>query len=156
MRQISGLSPWMQAAKPYWGSWIHGGGWLARHYWEYYCFTQDKDFLRKRAYPALKALAEFYADWLVLDESDGTLISYPETSPENSYIAADGKPAATSYGSAMAYQIITEVFDNTLASAQIFRYRRFVYQRDQSQKSTTSSWYPNRTGWPADGVGSAI
>jgi len=112
-------SPWMQAAKPYWGSWIHGGGWLARHYWEYYCFTQDKDFLRNRAFPALKAFAEFYADWLVLDEKDGTLISYPETSPENSYIAEDGKPAAASYGSAMAYQIIAEVFDNTLASAQI-------------------------------------
>jgi alpha-L-fucosidase 2 len=75
--------------------------------------------LRKRAFPALKAFAEFYADWLILDESDGTLISYPETSPENSYIAADGKPAAASYGSAMAYQIIAEVFDNTLASAEI-------------------------------------
>ena len=112
-------SPWMQAAKPYWGSWIHGGAWLSRHYWEYYCFTQDKDFLQKRAYPALKAFAEFYADWLVMDESDGTLISYPETSPENSYIAADGKLAAASYGNAMGYQIIAEVFDNTLASAQI-------------------------------------
>ncbi|MDZ7613125.1 MAG: hypothetical protein U5K51_05000 [Flavobacteriaceae bacterium] len=112
-------SPWMQAAKPYWGSWIHGGAWLSRHYWEHYSFTQDTVFLRERAFPAIKAFAEFYSDWLVLDEADGTLISYPETSPENSYIAADGKPAAASHGNSMGHQIIAEVFDNTLASAQI-------------------------------------
>ncbi len=112
-------APWMRAAKPYWGSWIHGGGWIAQHYWEHYRFTQDTVFLRERAYPAIKAYAEFYADWLVLDERDNTLISAPETSPENSYIAADGKPAAVSYGNAMGHQIIGEVFDNVLESASI-------------------------------------
>lgn len=112
-------TPWMRAIKPYWGSWIHGGGWIAQHYWEHYRFTQDTAFLRERAYPALKACAEFYADWLVLDERDGTLVSVPETSPENSYIAADGKPAAVSYGNAMGHQIIGEVFDNLLESTSI-------------------------------------
>jgi len=68
-------APWMRAAKPYWGSWIHGGGWIAQHYWEHFRFTQDTVFLRERAYPAIKAYAEFYADWLVLDERDQTLIS---------------------------------------------------------------------------------
>ncbi|REE82109.1 alpha-L-fucosidase 2 [Lutibacter oceani] len=112
-------APWMRAAKPYWGSWIHGGGWIAQHYWEHFRFTQDTVFLRERAYPAIKAYAEFYADWLVLDERDQTLISTPETSPENSYLAADGKPAAVSNGNAMGHQIIGEVFDNALASAKI-------------------------------------
>jgi alpha-L-fucosidase 2 len=112
-------APWMRAAKPYWGSWIHGGGWIAQHYWEHYRFTQDTIFLRERAYPAIKAYAEFYADWLVLDERDNTLISTPETSPENSYLATDGKPAAVSNGNAMGHQIIAEVFDNALKSAKI-------------------------------------
>jgi len=112
-------TPWMRAAQPYWGSWIHGGGWIAQHYWEHYRFTQDTVFLRERAYPAIKSYAQFYADWLVLDERDNTLISAPETSPENSYLAADGKPAAASYGNAMGHQIIDEVFDNTLTSASI-------------------------------------
>ncbi|ULC58049.1 glycoside hydrolase family 95 protein [Flaviramulus sp. BrNp1-15] len=112
-------TPWMRAVKPYWGSWIHGGGWIAQHYWEHYRFTQDTVFLKERAYPAIKAYAEFYADWLVLDERDNTLVSVPETSPENSYLAADGKPAAVSYGNAMGHQIIREVFDNVLESASI-------------------------------------
>ena len=114
-------APWMRAEKPYWGSWIHGGGWLVQHYWEHYRFTQDTTFLKERAYPALKAYAEFYSDWLVLDARDSTWVSVPETSPENSYLATDGKPAAVSYGNAMAHQIIGEVFDNTIETASILK-----------------------------------
>lgn len=112
-------TPWMRASKPYWGSWIHGGGWISQHYWEHYRFTQDTTFLRERAYPAIKAYAEFYSDWLTLDERDNTLVSYPETSPENSYFTPDGTSAALSRGNAMGHQIIAEVFDNVLASAEI-------------------------------------
>ena len=112
-------APFMRAEQAYWGSWIHGGGWAGQHYWEYYQYTQDKEFLKNRAYPTLKALSEFYLDWLVWDEKTESWISSPETSPENSYIAADGKPAAVSFGSAMGHQIIAEVFDNTLAAAKI-------------------------------------
>lgn len=109
----------MFASQPYWGSWIHGGGWLAQHYWEQYRFTQDVDFLEQRAYPFMKEIALFYLDWLQKDPKTKQWISYPETSPENSYLAADGKPAAVSKGAAMGHQIIAEVFDNVLAAAQI-------------------------------------
>ncbi|NNE75590.1 MAG: glycoside hydrolase family 95 protein, partial [Pricia sp.] len=50
----------MRAERAYWGSWVHGGGWAGQHYWEHYRFTQDKTFLRNRAYPILKGLSEFY------------------------------------------------------------------------------------------------
>jgi len=112
-------APWMRAATPYWGSWIHGGSWLAQHYWEHFQFTQDTIFLEERAYPAISAYAEFYSDWLVKDTRNGHLVSYPETSPENSYFAEDGLSAAVSKGTAMSQQIIAEIFDNTLASAEI-------------------------------------
>ena len=110
---------WMRAEQAYWGSWIHGGGWSAQHYWEHYQYTQDKEFLKNTAYPALKSFAEFYLDWLVWDEMSGTWVSTPETSPENSYLSGDGKPAAVSYGSAMGHQIIGEVFDNVIDAAEI-------------------------------------
>ncbi|NJB72661.1 alpha-L-fucosidase 2 [Saonia flava] len=113
------LTPWMRAERPYWGSWIHGGGWLGQHYWEHYKYTNDKDFLKERGYPYLKAVSEFYLDWLIMDERDGTWVSAPETSPENSYIASDGEPAAVSYGNAMGHQIIKEVFDNVLEAADL-------------------------------------
>ncbi|PIE48715.1 MAG: hypothetical protein CSA39_06330 [Flavobacteriales bacterium] len=112
-------TPWMRAARAYWGSWIHGGGWSAQHFWEHYQFTQDKTFLEKRAYPILRALSEFYLDWLVWDKKIEAWVSSPETSPENSYLTNYGKPAAVSFGSAMGHQIIAEVFDNTLKASQI-------------------------------------
>ncbi|MBD0376459.1 MAG: glycoside hydrolase N-terminal domain-containing protein, partial [Flavisolibacter sp.] len=33
------------------GIWVTGGAWLSRHLWERYLFTQDKDFLKNKAYP---------------------------------------------------------------------------------------------------------
>ncbi|WP_034040484.1 glycoside hydrolase family 95 protein [Wocania ichthyoenteri] len=110
---------WMRAARPYWGSWIHGGGWLGQHYWEHYNYTKDDEFLKKQVYPYLKSIAEFYTEWLVWDENTQKWVSTPETSPENSYFAKDGKPAAISYGAAMGHQIIAEVFDNVLKTAKI-------------------------------------
>jgi alpha-L-fucosidase 2 len=114
-------APWMRADMPYWGAWIHGGGWLAQHYWEHFRFTQDEEFLKNRAYPFLKSISEFYLDWLQKDKTSGKWISYPEMSPENSYLAADGKPAAMSLGAAMGHQIIAEVFENTLEAAQVLK-----------------------------------
>lgn len=112
---------YMRAAQPYWGSWIHGGGWIVQHYWEHYRFTEDLAFLEKRAYPAMKAIAEFYLDWLVKDVNTGQWISFPETSPENSYLDEDGQPAAVAYGAAMGHQIIGEVFDNVIDAAAILK-----------------------------------
>jgi len=109
---------WMRAERPYWGAWVGGGGWLMQHFWDHYQFTKDKDFLRSRAYPAIKESALFYLDWLMEDPRDGKWISAPATSPENSYIAADGKPAATVLGTAIDQQIIAEVFTNALAAAK--------------------------------------
>ncbi len=125
---------WMRAEQAYWGAWIHGGGWSAQHYWEHYQYTQDKEFLKTRAYPAMRSFAEFYLDWLVWDEKSGAWVSSPETSPENSYISGDGKPAAVSYGSAMGHQIIREVFDNVLEAAEILEYNDEFVKEVQSKR----------------------
>lgn len=110
---------WMRAERPYWGAWIGGGGWLMQHFWDHYQFTKDEVFLRDRAYPVIKASALFYLDWLMKDPRDGQWISAPATSPENSYIAADGKSAASVLGTAIDQQIIEEVFTNALTAAGI-------------------------------------
>ncbi len=113
---------WMRAERAYWGAWIHGGGWTAQHYWEHFQYTQNTDFLKKRAYPFMRSIAEFYLDWLVWDDKTQTWVSSPETSPENAYIAADGKRAAVSFGSAMGHQIIAEVFDNVIEASKVLGY----------------------------------
>lgn len=113
---------WMRASQPYWGSWVHGGGWSAQHYWEHYQYSQDIEFLKNRAYPFLKSIAEFYLDWLVWDDKTQTWISTPETSPENSYLTKDKRKASVSFGSAMGHQIISEVFDNVISAAKVLAY----------------------------------
>jgi alpha-L-fucosidase 2 len=106
----------MKSARAYWGGWIHGGGWMCQHVWTHYDYTRDRKFLAETGYPLLSGQARFYLDWLV--EKDGKLISYPETSPENSFLTEDGNRAATCAKAAMGQQIITEVLTNTLAAAR--------------------------------------
>lgn len=115
---------WMRAARSQWGSWIHGGGWLVRHYWEHFEYTQDTTFLKNRAFPALMAFSKFYMDWLTDDTSSRKWLSYPETSPENSYISDNGHEVAIAAGAAMGYQVIQDVFGNTIEAAEILEIER--------------------------------
>ena len=56
--------------------WQGSSGWLARHYWEHYLFTGDREFLRQRAYPIMKEAALFYLDYMVADPRTGQLMAY--------------------------------------------------------------------------------
>ena len=63
-------------------SWTAAAGWIAQHYYDYYLFTGDKEFLRRRALPWMREVALFYEDFL--DEGpDGKLRFIPSISPEN-------------------------------------------------------------------------
>jgi alpha-L-fucosidase 2 len=62
--------------------WTAGAGWIAQHFYDYYLFTGDRDFLSNRAVPFLREIAIFYEDFLVEDEA-GTLCFNPSLSPEN-------------------------------------------------------------------------
>lgn len=130
---------WMRAAQAYWGAWIHGGGWLAQHLWMRYEYTSDEDFLRERVYPVLYELALFYSDWITDDPNGSRLISYPSTSPENSFQTSDGQSAASSMGTAMSHQIIAEVFDNLLQSAEILNIQNNTIQRIAEQRGRLKS-----------------
>ncbi len=110
---------WLRAPTAYWGASFGAGGWLMQHYWQHYLYTQDLDFLKNRAFPAIGQVAQFYSDWLVTDPRDGSLISVPSTSPENRYLDADGKAVANTMGSAMDQQVIQEVFTNYLEAAAL-------------------------------------
>jgi len=125
--------PFLQAETAYWGSWVGAGGWLGRHYWEHYLFTQDRDFLEKRALPAIEQIALFYSDWLITDQRDGTLVSAPSTSPENQFINENGQKAASTMGAAMDQQLIADIFTIFLKSNEILGKRSELTDRIQSQ-----------------------
>lgn len=62
--------------------WTSGAGWIAQHYYDYYLFTKDKEFLRNRALPFLKEVALFYEDFFI-EDNNGYYMSIPSNSPEN-------------------------------------------------------------------------
>lgn len=126
---------WLRAPTAYWGCSVGGGGWLVRHYWEHYLFTQDKDFLKERAFPALEQIAQFYSDWLIEDPRDGTLISAPSTSPENQFINDEGITVASCLGSAVDQQIMYEVFTNFLEACVILDIQNNVVEKIKQQKN---------------------
>jgi alpha-L-fucosidase 2 len=76
-----------------WSFWPLAGAWLSRQIVEHYDYTGDELFLRTQGWPILRAAAEFCLAWLI-PQPDGTLGTSPSTSPENHYVAADGKPAS--------------------------------------------------------------
>jgi alpha-L-fucosidase 2 len=91
------------------GVWPTGGAWLCYHFWEHYLFTGDKKFLA-RAYPDMKAAAQFFVDFLVKDSKTGWLVSSPSYSPEQ---------GEETQGPTMDNQLIRALFDATIAAAKI-------------------------------------
>jgi alpha-L-fucosidase 2 len=94
------------------GIWPTGGAWMSQHLWWRYAFTQDKQFLRDRAYPILKRAALFFVDFLIEDprNNKGWLISGPSNSPEIGGLVM---------GPTMDHQIIRDLFSNTIEASEI-------------------------------------
>jgi len=57
--------------------------WIAAHFYDYYLYTGDPEFLKNRALPFMEQAALFYEDYLILDE-DSKYTIFPSNSPENS------------------------------------------------------------------------
>jgi alpha-L-fucosidase 2 len=100
------------------GVWAMGAAWISLHLWEHYAYSGDKEFLRERAYPRLREIAEFLLDYLV-EAPDGTLVSGPSQSPENKYRLADGTTASLCMAPAMDMEIIRAVFDRVARGGEL-------------------------------------
>ncbi|MEK6254281.1 MAG: glycoside hydrolase family 95 protein, partial [Gemmatimonadales bacterium] len=105
---------------PVWANWNMAGVWLSTHLWEHFAFTQDREFLRNRAWPLMVGAAEFALDWLFEGE-DGNLITAPSTSPENMYRTPDGYEGATTIATTADMAMIRELFDDLLTAAEVLR-----------------------------------
>jgi alpha-L-fucosidase 2 len=56
------------------GLWPTGAAWLCHHMWDHYLYTNDKEFLAKRAYPAMKPACQFFLDFLIEDPKSHYLV----------------------------------------------------------------------------------
>lgn len=83
--------------------------WMCQDIWEYYQFTQDRDFLLKN-YDTLLGTALFWVDNLWSDERDGLLVANPSYSPEHGPYTLD----ATAEQS-----VIWEIFNEVIHASKI-------------------------------------
>ncbi|MBT8037985.1 MAG: glycoside hydrolase family 95 protein [Verrucomicrobiae bacterium] len=108
------------ATRARWGGSMFGGQWLTFHLLDHYRFNRDKQLLEDN-WDILTASTEFVESWLI-PGPDGTLISRPTPSPENTflYTNAEGKevPGELSSGCSFDQFMILQVFDNYLEAAK--------------------------------------
>jgi alpha-L-fucosidase 2 len=99
-----------------WSFWPLAGAWLSRQIVEHYDYTGDGRFLTERGWPLLRSAAEFCLDWLI-PLPDGTLGTSPSTSPENKFVAPDGKPAAASVSTTADLVLIRDLLASVVRLA---------------------------------------
>ncbi|MGA3237509.1 MAG: glycoside hydrolase family 95 protein [Bryobacteraceae bacterium] len=100
------------------GIWAMGGAWLTLHAWDHYAFSEDKNFLKERAWPLLHDASLFYLDYLV-DDGAGHLVTGPSLSPENRYKLPDGTAHSLTMAPTMDIEIVRELFQWTLQAGEI-------------------------------------
>lgn len=101
-----------------WGTFPIAGPWLTLHLWEHYLFTQDVDYLRQSAYPAMKEAAQFLLSFMVKDK-EGHLVTAPSNSPENAYRLPNGNVYRLTYGATVDIEIAIELFRSCLEAAEL-------------------------------------
>lgn len=88
--------------------WVMGGAWLSLHAFEHYLHTGDLEFLRERALPVMRESLDFFRDYLY-EMEDGSLVTGPSVSPENSYLSKIGQKGALCMGPTMDIQILRQL-----------------------------------------------
>ncbi|WP_293714713.1 glycoside hydrolase N-terminal domain-containing protein [uncultured Parabacteroides sp.] len=110
-----------------WGLHPTGGAWLASHLWDYYNFTNDRQFLR-RAYPVLKQASLFLLDYMIEDPSTGYLLTGPSASPEN-YFMWHGKRLALSMMPTCDRVIVYEILNACLNASELLQVDKKLRER---------------------------
>jgi len=121
-----------------------GSAWYAQHFWEHYAFTQDREFLRKTAYPVLKEVTQFWEDHLVA-RADGALVTPDGWSPEH----GPEEPGVT-YDQEIVWDLFTNYMEAAAALGVDAEYRQNVAQlREKLLKPKIGTWGQLQE-WPED------
>lgn len=106
-----------------WGIHRPGSAWLSQHFWTHYTYQGDLDFLRKRAYPMLKELTQYWESYLVKDH--GKWITPTGWSPEhgpvkvkNRIVMKEGDRTPRP-GASYDQQIVWDLFTNFIEASTV-------------------------------------
>ena len=113
----------LKTIRPHIIHWTGAAAWVAHHYFDYFLYTGDRDFLRERALPFLREAVTFYEDFFTIGE-DGYYISSPSNSPENSpgnYYDGQGMGSAmeTTMNATMDFALAKEVLKHLIDGSEL-------------------------------------
>lgn len=94
-------------------NYVIANAWYTSHLWQHYRYTQDRDFLKNKAFPVLKTAADFWLERIVKERRRGepVYVAPNEYSPEHGPGSEDGV--------AHAQQLIWDLFNSTLQAIDI-------------------------------------
>jgi alpha-L-fucosidase 2 len=89
--------------------WVPGtSAWLMQNSYDHYRFTGDKEYLRTRAYPAMKEICTYWTESLIA-QPDGTLVTPIGLSPEH---------GPKEIGISFDQQQVWDLFTNTIEASE--------------------------------------
>ena len=94
--------------------WTGGAGWASHFFYDYYLYTGDLEFLRRRALPFMKEAAAFYEDFLI-EGPDGRLLFSPSYSPENN---PKNNPSQACVNATMDIALAKELLTHCIAACE--------------------------------------
>ena len=98
------LTTGMYGRTHYCGQWVSGLGWKTQHAWNHYDYSGDEEYLRQRAWPLMKEVAEFYMDYSRPNPQTGEIYIGPSGSPETGF-ECNGRKSTVDYGISMDQEI---------------------------------------------------
>lgn len=110
--------------------WVMGEAWMATHIWEHYLFTKDKEFLKEN-FHVLEQSVLFFYDFLI-DGQDGTLVTSPSLSPENTYQMKNGTYGVLCESPTMDTEILLELFHAYIGACRVLEKGREEIERAES------------------------
>ena len=115
-----------------WGVWPMGSAWFARHPWEHFQHTQNREFLARRGWPIMKGAVRFILDFLIEGPEGtkfpGSLITTPSHSPENTFYKFDKTKAQNTYAASMDLMIVHDLFVNCLQAIEVLDDNRDTFE----------------------------
>ena len=99
--------------------WPVGGAWLANQLYDHGKYEENPDEMRNRILPVLGECVRFFYGYLCR-KPDGSWVSGPSVSPENTCRFFDGQETSVVMGPVMDHQIIRELSENCLEGCRIY------------------------------------
>ncbi len=148
-------NPWLWTSPGWGGAWSQyplGGAWLCKHLVEYYNYTMDKTLLEE-FYPVIRENCIFNLS-VLFENEDGTYVTCPATSPENTFRDDNGNEGWVCKGTSMDIEMLYENFTDMLYICDILGVDEALKNEVQNAKNKLAKLKIGKAGqlceWEGD------